>query len=341
MVNLDMNDTSLKGVFARVVDATGLLNLLPADQLQRGLRDLEAEMLRLSSDVLVADQRGVALHVAANDSASFPNLYKFHVGLRDILTMELPQPLLDWARALFEKPAVIDGDEIQLALGRIASSASHAPVHRALARLILFEAVRCSMLMLDHVPQASAKLLPEIAAGRESEAFGLDGVMVGLEQRTTAAQKIDELAAAEVSWWIQQAVEFTGECRPVTTMLASALLQVAQHAAAFKAALSTFDAEVVAELKQRDELERILKRMNAPDAVLIRNYLGPEFLGEQRLSVEVLQEHHEIALGGRTRNALDQQMDRLKRRMATGDMPERQRPSLVDLIAEQARKELP
>ena len=338
MVDLDMNDTTLKGVFSRVADATGLFALIPPDQLQRGLKDLEAEMLRLSSDVLVAEQRGVALHVAANDSASFPNLYKFHVGLRDILTMELPQPLLDWARALFEKPAIIDGDEIQLALGRIASSANHAPIHRALARLILFEAVRCSMLMIDHVPQASAKLL---AVGRESEAFGLDGVMVGLEQRTTAAQKIDELADAEVSWWIQQAVEFTGECRPVTTMLASALLQVTQHAAAFKAALSKFDAEVVAELKQRDELERILKRMNAPDAVLIRNYLGPDFLGEQRLSVQVLQEHHEIALGGRTRNALDQHMDRLKRRMATGDLPERQRPSLVDLIAEQARKELP
>ena len=341
MVNLVMNDTSLKTVFSRFAEATGLFSLLPADNLQRGLADLEAEMLRLSAEVLVADQRETPLHRAANDSASFPALYRFHVGLRDILTMELPQPLLDWARAMFQKPAVVDGDEIQLALGRIASSPEHAPIHRALARLILFEAVRCSMLMIDHVPQASAKLLPDGAASRESEAFGLDGVMVGLESPVTAAQKIDELADGEVTWWIEQANEFTGECRPVTTMLASALLQVAQHAAAFKAALSKFDSEIVSELKQRDELERILKRMNAPDAVLIRNYLGPDFLGEQRLSVEVLQEHHEIALGGRTRNALDQQMDRLKRRMATGDLPERQRPSLVDLIAERATKDLP
>jgi hypothetical protein len=340
MVNDTMNDITLNDVFSRVAEATGLYSLLPRDQLQQGLVELEVQMLRLASDVLAAEQTGVPLHVAANDWENFPNLNKFHVALRDMLTMELPPKLLAWARELFNKPEVVGGDELQLGLGQIAASPSHPPIHRALARLILFEAVRCSMLMLDAVPQASANVLPEVAGRDASEAFGLDGVMFDFESAKTSQQRVDEVADEQVSWWVAQAAAFDGECRPVTTMLAAALLRVMEHAKRLTSLLSRFDGEVVEELKRRDELERVLKRMNSPDAVLVRNWLGPTVLGEQRLSVEALRARHEV-LRGQTRNALDQRMDRLKRRMSEGEIPERKQPSLVDLIAEQASKELP
>jgi hypothetical protein len=314
------------------VTVTRLSALVPPEQLERGLAEFEADLLRVALDIQLAATRGLSLSTACHDSANYPHLNRIHVGLRDILTLELPADLLLWVRALVARPdGALSGDELQLALSRAALSPEQHPVLRVLAQYALFESLRVALLLSDHVRQASVNVLPQVAGSPAREAPGF--AAIGVDEAA-----VDGLAEDEVRWWLAKAGAFEGDVRPLNVLLSSALLQLEQFANDIGILLASAQRETLEQLRQRDELKRHLQRMNAPDAVLVRNVVGVH-IGEQRLSVKVLKEHHQIALGDREAGALNTQLHRLAEKIGGGAWPERNRPALVDLFAEALAKE--
>lgn len=172
--------------------------------------------------------------------------------------------------------------------------------------------------------------MPKRALTPQREAAGF--AAVGLEGET-----LDQLAEREVQWWMRKATEFEGNVRPLSVLPGAALIEVQRHIDALQSVLGHATNAMVEELQRRDDLERKLKRMNAPDALLIRNVASTR-LGEQRLSIDRLKEQHTVAFGDRESNALDQQVHRLAAHIKSGEWPERKAPSLVDLTVEQLEK---
>jgi len=146
-----MNDLTIRTAILRLMDATGLKSLVPVSSLEVGLTEIEADLMRVVLDVQVADSRGLTLSTAANDDVNYPYLNRFHSGLKDILTIELSPRVAEFARGLFERPDIIIGDELQIALGMAAVSPASPPTIRALARLLLFEMLRGALLLIDYL----------------------------------------------------------------------------------------------------------------------------------------------------------------------------------------------
>jgi hypothetical protein len=285
----------------RLVDAFGVPGL------ERGVEQLQAALVRLWVEALDAAAKGRGLTDAAEDEATFPALHRLHIAVHDILTMSLPAELLGWAKAFLARPDTGFFDDLQRGLGRLAAGDGPA---RALGRVLLYEAVRLNLIIAEHLSGSS------IAS-------------VGGQ-----ARDVDLIAEAEVARWIEHAqAEPSGDERPLELLVAAGLQDLSRHIAELKDVVRRVDEDLVSAFRLRAELELKLRQMDAADAVLIRNAFAPA-LDEQRREVEALRDQHAMVLGERSRDAIDQQVSRLKRRIAGEDWPERRRKAIIDLIAE-------
>lgn len=299
------------------------------EHLEQGLVELEAVLLRIANEAHEAEARRVPLIEAVQDDVTFPALHRLHVGVRDFLTFELPKPFIDWFTSFMERPTSPLGEELQVALGRMALSASVPAAGSALARVLLFEAIRLNVLLMDHIPAA-------VERGTDSSVAAL--AVPTLVRQAVDDRDIDAIADRQLSWWIKAASEIPGDVRPLNVLFAAAMVELNQQAEGLKEVLARVSGEIARELEARHELERRLQQMNAPDAVLIRN-VASEALGEQRLTVERLQRNHPLALEGRSRNALDQQTSRLVRRIESGCWPTRRAPAVIDILAKKLKED--
>lgn len=317
----------LRGAIGGFLKTSGLGELVSQfgeQPLEVGIATIAIELEHIALEVEASTLAGRSLAQACNDQVNCPRLFKLHTTLRDLLTLEMPAPLLEWARSCFKNAETI-GDDLQAAVSRTAIAEKQPPAIRALARLMLFEWLRFSLILLDHLPQVSRKILPK-AVGRESrKRFGF--IAADFDD-----VRIDELAEEQVAWWLGQARSCPSDVRPLHVLLASALLDIQKEAKSVEAMLALVESSVAEERRRLAEVDRRMQRMNTPDALLIRNAagLGPD---GQRLTMETLQEQHPVAFNGRTRNALDQQFFRLCRSIEKGEWPQRSSPAVVDLVA--------
>src|SRR5262249_18172124 len=285
----------------RLVDTFGVPGL------ERGVEQLQAALVRLWVEALDAEAKGRSLTDAAEDDATFPALHRLHLAVHDILTMSLPPELQGWARAFLARPDHGFFDELQRGLGRLAASDGPA---RALGRVLLYQAVRLNLMIAEHLSGSS------IAS-------------VGGQ-----ARDLDLIAEAEVARWIEHASAAPpGDERPLELLVAAGLTDLGRHLEDLKDVVRRVDEDLVSAFRLRAELELKLRQMDAADAVLIRNAFAPA-LDEQRREVDALRDEHSMVLRDRSRDAIDQQVSRLKRRIAGEDWPERRRKAIIDLIAE-------
>lgn len=296
--------------------ALRLHEVIDPSELELGIRHLEAEAKRIALDAHTAMTHPVPLAEAVHDVANFPHLARIHTAVDDLLTLSLPPPLVEWLMSLLAMPEPPAFDAMRAALV-VAAAAPQSPDRRALARFMLFEGVRLNLVLL-------AKWHPH-------ETYG-----VGLELRD-----LDAIAEARVDEWFAEEPAAPEGTRPFHVIVAAAAHSLGEHAAAFRAALAGVQQEFVEGLEMRARVEELLSEMDVRDAILFRNQVAPA-LGEQRLSVELLQERHWHVLAELSRDALDQRAKRARdkaRQMArdtTGESPKRRRIALLDLLRDAA-----
>ena len=293
----------------RVYESLGLApEVMTAEELERGLEQLGTRMGRLAVEVADAQAQGQRLAAAAENELDYPILHRLHNGVRDVLTLSLPPALVAWAKQALAAPESPMLDDFQKGLAALAASPEAAPASRALARLFLFEAVRVHLLVAEHLSGTSIASVGALPSD------------------------LDAIAEAEVDFYIERAAEIDGEVRPLNVLVGAGLLALEQHVDELKDVLARIEDDLATAFRLRAALELKLREMDATDAILIRNAFAPA-LDEQRLEVERLKAEHPLLLGERRRDAIDQQVSRLKRRIAAGDWPERKSPALIDLIA--------
>jgi len=305
----------------RVYESLGLApDVMTPEELERGLDQLGARLNRLAVELVDAQAQGLRLAQAAANELDYPILHRLHLGIRDVLTLSLPPALAAWARQTLATPDTPALDDFQRGLAALAAAPpgerGASPASRALARLFLFEAVRVNLIVAEHLSGSSIAAVGALPAD------------------------VDAIAEAEVDEYVARAAEIDAEVRPLNVLVAAGLLALEQHVGELKGVLARIEDDLATAFRLRAALELKLRDMDAADALLIRNAFAPA-LDEQRLEVERLQAEHPLLLGERRRDAIDQQVSRLRRRIAAGDWPERRSPALIDLLTGEAPQASP
>jgi hypothetical protein len=268
--------------------------------------EIEAELLRLAFEAHRAVEQGVGFGAAARDAEGFPSLQRLHAGVEDALRMTVSPELQVWLddlrRGAEELGAMRDD------LARLASAG--APIERALARFLLFEAVRSNLLVAVWPPGSGFQ-----AVGGEPE-------------------DLDAIAESEVDLLVGRGAAVAAEERSFRVLLAAAMIELTRHAELLREAVARSQDETVASLAEKSAIESRLRELDPVDAVLVRNELA-RYLGEERVTLEELMVLHPVLLGGHKRDALDQRISRFRRRVAAGGLEAVRRPgrrSLVELL---------
>jgi len=303
-----MTNLALKDPLREFAAALRFHEIIPVDEFEAGLVHLEAEIERLALDAYAAQRRGLSFSEAATDFVNFPHLARLHAAMNDILTMSLPPELVAWVHSFLSMPEPPSLDGMRTAL--VATAADDARPHaQALAHFALFEGIRLNLVVM-------ARWFPHETIG------------VGMEMGD-----LDRIAEDRITTWLAETPAAPSDVRSFHVIAAAALQSLSEHAEQLRAGLSNLQRDFVEAAQLRARIEEALSTMDVRDALLIRNEMAPE-LGEQRLTVEHLQERHALALGDVSRNALDQRIKRARGK--SREALQRRRVALIDLIRESA-----
>lgn len=276
------------------------------------MADLRAELEEVAEQARQALDQGLALAAAVADPR-FPELVRFHQDLRDSLFVELPRELAGWV----EQGVAQSGPEGTLGfidgLATLARQVgptheSEAPLQRALAELLVFEALRLRLLLAVWQSDEFERL-----GGEESD--------------------IDEIAWEEVALLLDDPALCDARVRPGALMLAAAQVSMAREAAERAEALRRSGDDVREQLTMRARLRAALRELRLPESVLLGNALST-LLDEPRLELGALQEARPVALEGLSRQAMDQRVSRGRRALSRTreEWPRRRSAALVDLL---------
>lgn len=276
------------------------------------LGDLRAELEQVAEQARQALDEGISLSAAVADPR-FDALVRFHQDLRDALFVELPRELAGWV----EDGVATEGPQGALgfvdALAGLARQAGPphdpgAPLQRALAELLVFEAVRLRLLLAVWHSEDFERL-----GGEEAD--------------------IDAIAWEEVAILIDDPALDDARVRPGALMLAAAQVSVAREAAQRAEALRVVGDDVRERLTMRARLRAALRELRLPESVLLGNALS-SLLDEPRLELPELQRARPVALDGLSRQAMDQRVSRGRRALTRtrDDWPRRRQAALFDLL---------
>lgn len=283
---------------------------LPSEAIDLG--ELRDELERVAEQARQALDEGLPLSVAVA-TPRFEALTRFHQDLRDALFVELPRELAGWVQQGVANagPEVTLGFVDALAgLARQAGSAPDpaAPLQRALAELLVFEALRLRLLLAVWQSEDFERL-----GGEESD--------------------IDAIAWEEVAVLLDDPALADAEVRPGALMFAAAQLSVAREAAERADALRRTSDDVREQLTMRARLRAALRELRLPESVLLGNALST-LLDEPRLELTELQQARPVALDGMSRQAMDQRVSRGRRALTRTreSWPRRRNAALFDLL---------
>lgn len=302
---------SLEQLLALVLSETGLSDLVGGSEvLISGLRELQAELLRIGLDVQVARARVVPLAQAVRDFHNYPALARAHTALDDGLRWSMPPGVAAWARQQLLQPSPPILEELRGHLVERAASAAN-PILRLLCEWALFEWVYLTLTITAH-------LQPECT------------FMLGMDNEDLA-----EIAEQTVARWLAASPALSEGIRPFHVLAAAAMDSLTRYADVLQKAMADASEEYRDAVTRRARLDLLLAELDAADAVLIRNDLATK-LGERPLSAELLQEQRPFLFPGRNRNAIDQRKSRTRKKLLTGGIAaaRRKKPAMVDLIRE-------
>jgi hypothetical protein len=299
--------------------------------------DLGSTLEEVAREALAAMGNGLSLAAAAR-SNGYPALRELHQSLRDALLMEIPRELEPWVKRL----ALAGRDDAAASLTDTRSGAGEGPslaaiqgfVERlvararedlpndgvsgedrdahalqiALATVLLFESVRLRLL----VTAWSSEDWESVGGGEDD---------------------IDEIAWQEVAGLLREPALADPSIRPLAVIVASAAVAMARESADRATALRHVGESTRSELRVQAKLRASLRDLRLTEAVLLENAFA-HILGEDRVELPDLQTEHPLALGGMSRQAMDQRVSR-SRRALFGDRehwPTRTRPALFDLL---------
>jgi hypothetical protein len=253
--------------------------------------ELEALLLRTAFEAHDALARGLPLADAARDGVRFPSLFRLHAGLGDALELSIATEVGEWLDDARRSAEQLD----RLREGLVQVAALGQPLEAALARFLLFEAVRTRLL---------------VAAWASDTAFEAAG---------GDPEDVDAIAAAEVARAVASSPSLPPDIRRFRLLLAAAMVELTRHAEELRASLARAQGDLVASFGERAAIEAQLRELDPVDAVLVRNELA-RYLGEERVTIEELTRRHPVLLGGHKRDALDQRMSRFRRRLLSGGL---------------------
>lgn len=279
--------------------------------------ELREELEQVAEEALQARSEGLGMAEATRDPR-FTALQQFHQDLRDALFLEIPKELQPWVDRLREP----SGAQSTAALGRALTAVAHpedeadddlgAPLasaqQRALAELLVFEAVRLRLLV----------------SAWQSETF---------EQLGGEESDVDDIAWDEVQAILADPAVLLPEVRPLQVMFASASVSLARDAAERADALHHVGDDLRQDLSMRAKLRSALRELRLAESVLLENALSG-LLGRDRQGLLELQEDRPVALEGMSRQAMDQRVSRGRRALTRAESawPRRRRPALFDLL---------
>jgi hypothetical protein len=276
------------------------------------LGELQEDLDRVAEEAARARAEALPLPQALRDPR-FPTLARFHQDLRDALFVEIPSELEGLVSSMRTPSAAAASEEFGNTLARMAREdddehTDFRELQRALAELMVFEAVRLRLLL----------------AAWESEAF---------ERLGGEESDVDEIAWEEVSALLHDPAVLHPDVRPLPLIFASASVAMARDAADRADDLRRVSGDVREELSMRARLRAALRELRLPESVLLENALAG-LLGVDRLELRDLQEARPIALEGLSRQAMDQRVSRGRRALthAPSTWPRRRRPALFDLL---------
>lgn len=276
------------------------------------LRDVQDELERVAEEARQALDQGLPLAAAVADP-QFPALVRFHQDLRDSLFVELPRELAGWVEqgvAQAGPDGALGFVDALATLARQAGPAGDpaAPLQRALAELLVFEALRLRLLLAVWRSEDFERL-----GGEESD--------------------IDAIACDEVSILLDHPALADARVRPGALMYAAAQVSVAREASERAEALRRSSDDVRERLLMRARLRAALRELRLPESVLLGNALSA-LLDEPRLELPELQEARPVALEGMSRQAMDQRVSRGRRALtqAREVWPRRRNAALFDLL---------
>jgi hypothetical protein len=273
------------------------------------LTDLQDELELVAAQAEAARAEGLRWDVAVRD-ARYGALARLHADLRDAMFVELPAPLRAWVEGQAHAPdpvAVGFGDRLA-GLARATAHDGPSGLQRALAELLVFEAVRLRLLM---------------AAWHSGDYERLGG----------DEDDVDAIAAEEIDRLLGHPALESDDVRPLTLLSAAATVSLAKDAGERAGALRRSGEDLREELSMRARLRAALRELRLPESILLANALAT-LLGEARQELPDLQAEHPLALEGMSRQAMDQRVSRGRRALIKGDdaWPRRRAPALYDLL---------
>jgi HPt (histidine-containing phosphotransfer) domain-containing protein len=324
-----LTDAGMSAVAATLHEA---LPALPGPLATEDADDLGSTLEEVAREALTAMSQGTSLAVAAR-SAGYPALRELHQSLRDALLMEIPRELEPWVKRLAlagrddASQALTDrtgaGPSLEAIQGFVerlvqraredlpAGDAEERDAHAlqiALATVLLFESVRLRLLITAW-------------SSEDWESVGGD------------EGDLDDIAWQEITGLLREPALADPSIRPLAVIVASAAVAMARESADRASALHHVGESTRSELRVQAKLRASLRDLRLTEAVLLENAFA-HILGEDRVELPELQTEHPLALGGMSRQAMDQRVSR-SRRALFGDRehwPTRTRPALFDLL---------
>jgi hypothetical protein len=269
--------------FARMLQ---LDELLPPEDIPAALRAMEAELLVIGADAYRAEVQGVPLRDAVQDHERCPPFAKLYAGLEDMLTLGLPKELREWARRLLGRGVPSAFEAMLRTLVKHARRDDNA-IRRALCKLLVFEGVRFGLLLRVKLPTD-------------------DTYAIGMTDND-----VDNIAKRETIVWMNDTVPWVGEVESLDAITVAELISIERHLSALREAMRAAGRDLQEMLERRARSEARLFKLDARDAILIRNACAEEF-EVQPLSLDLVLERHPAAFGHVKRGAMATRLSRLR-----------------------------
>lgn len=289
--------------------ALDLESVLPPDQWESGIAQIELSLQQLALDATKAIVKNVPFAEAGEDYENYPYLAQFHAGVDDILTLRLPKELRRWVFRALQRRDEVEAQVEEGVQNLVDLGATLSSPWQGLVKFLLFQSVRLWLIV-------DAKQFPREVFGSGLDVLDLSRIAEtcvesGLRENPDDAVGALNFMVAEARCWLQkQADEVRVELRRVND-----------------------DLRDMAEA--RGYFEEALAEIETTTALLIRNTFAAE-LDQQKFEIPQLRHRHQLAMGHLTEDALRKKLRRLKK---ANSLPKARPLFLLDVMI-QLKKEM-
>ncbi len=282
----------IQGRLLGLLDQTGATDLVGGRHVFiAGMKQIQAGLLQVGTDILVAQAQEVDLADAVFDLERFPNLARAHGLVRDFLDLRLPAEVLPWAERTLSADLPEDAVFLRRMLVEAALDEGN-PVWAGIARFVLFEALCINQRML------------------------LKAERVHLETLDGDHDAVEVLAEREVDAVLALPSEAVCDAEdPFEVLVACALTSLEGYVEDLCGALADTTDSLSGKLAARQSLIELMEGLPMEDVVLLRNEAGMD--GETR-TIKDLQRLRPLLLGGQNENTLHQRAGRARKKLREG-----------------------